>query len=136
MSLLAELRRRNVIRMAILHTGSRLNVAIGILLVVAVALLGFQDGISEEIPNVPARIPQLKVAARTSSYQFKEQNQAIGAIAAALGVDHVLEGSVRRAGDRVLTRQAAASDEREKTRLPPSTINMTTIPRATPIAPT
>ena len=61
----------------------------------------FADGISEEILNVLVRIPQLKVAGRTSSFSFKGRNEDIRAIGAALGVTHVLEGSVRRSGDRL-----------------------------------
>ena len=58
----------------------------------------FSDGISEEILNVLTRIPNLKVAARTSSFQFKGQNQDIANIGKQLQVNHVLEGSVRKAG--------------------------------------
>ncbi len=61
----------------------------------------FADGISEEILNVLARVPQLKVAARTSSFRYKGENIDIAEIAKALRVDHVLEGSVRRQGDKV-----------------------------------
>ena len=58
----------------------------------------FSDGISEEILNVLTRIPNLKVAARTSSFQFKGQNLDIAKIGQQLKVNHVLEGSVRKAG--------------------------------------
>ena len=58
----------------------------------------FSDGISEEILNVLTRIPNLKVAARTSSFQFKGQNLDIAKIGQQLKVSHVLEGSVRKAG--------------------------------------
>ena len=58
----------------------------------------FSDGISEEILNVLTRIPNLKVAARTSSFQFKGQNLDIAKIGEQLKVSHVLEGSVRKAG--------------------------------------
>jgi len=61
----------------------------------------FSDGISEEILNVLTRIPNLKVAARTSSFQFKGQNLDIADIARQLRVNHVLEGSVRKAGDQL-----------------------------------
>ena len=61
----------------------------------------FADGLTEEILNSLARTPDLLVASRTSSFQYKGQNQDISAIAAALGVAHVLEGSVRRGGDRL-----------------------------------
>lgn len=57
----------------------------------------FSDGISEELLNVLAQIPDLRVAARTSSFQFKGQNLDIASIGAQLNVSYVLEGSVRRA---------------------------------------
>lgn len=58
----------------------------------------FSDGISEEILNVLTRIPNLKVAARTSSFQFKGQNLDIADVGKKLQVNHILEGSVRKAG--------------------------------------
>lgn len=61
----------------------------------------FSDGISEELLNVLAKIDGLSVAARTSSFFFKGQNRPIGEIAKILGVKHILEGSVRRAGSTV-----------------------------------
>lgn len=61
----------------------------------------FSDGISEEILNRLARQPGLRVVSRTSSFSFKNTTLDIPAIAAKLGVDIVLEGSVRRAGNRV-----------------------------------
>jgi TolB-like protein len=61
----------------------------------------FSDGISEELLNVLAQFPGLRVAARTSSFQFKGQNQDIGEIARLLKVKHVLEGSVRKAGNKL-----------------------------------
>lgn len=61
----------------------------------------FSDGIAEEILNVLARIDGLKVASRTSSFQFRSASAGIPAIAGELGVRHVLEGSVRKAGNRV-----------------------------------
>lgn len=61
----------------------------------------FSDGLTETLLHMLAQIPDLKVAARTSSFAFKGQNKTIGEIAMALGVAHVLEGSVQRAGDRV-----------------------------------
>jgi TolB-like protein/DNA-binding winged helix-turn-helix (wHTH) protein/Tfp pilus assembly protein PilF len=59
------------------------------------------DGISEEIINRLAQIPALRVIARTSSFSFRGESLNISEIAAKLGVTHVLEGSVRRSGDRV-----------------------------------
>ncbi len=61
----------------------------------------FADGLTEEILNSLARAPDLLVAARTSSFTFKGSNEDIPSIAASLGVNHILEGSVRRAGDRL-----------------------------------
>jgi TolB-like protein/cytochrome c-type biogenesis protein CcmH/NrfG len=59
----------------------------------------FSDGISEELLNVLARYPDLRVAARTSSFQFKGQTPDIADIATTLHVNHVLEGSVRKSGN-------------------------------------
>ena len=61
----------------------------------------FSDGVSEEILNALAKIPELKVAARTSTFQFKGQNQNIAEIGKLLKVSNVLEGSVRKVGNRV-----------------------------------
>jgi len=61
----------------------------------------FSDGISEELLNVLAKLPGLKVAARTSAFFFKGRNVPIPEIARALGVAHVVEGSVRKMGNRV-----------------------------------
>ena len=61
----------------------------------------FADGLTEEILNALARTPDLLVAARTSSFTFKGSNEDIPTIAKALGVEHILEGSVRRSGDRL-----------------------------------
>jgi adenylate cyclase len=61
----------------------------------------FSDGISEEILNVLARIPGLHVAARTSSFSFRNQEKEIPTIAQELKVRMVLEGSVRKQGERV-----------------------------------
>jgi TolB-like protein len=61
----------------------------------------FSDGISEELLNLLAKIPQLQVTARTSSFSFKGKEIAIPEIARTLHVAHVLEGSVRKAGNAV-----------------------------------
>ena len=61
----------------------------------------FSDGISEELINALTRINGLRVTARTSSFAFKNQNLDIRDAARQLSVSHVLEGSVRRSGDRV-----------------------------------
>ena len=58
----------------------------------------FSDGIAEELLNRLAQFPDLKVAARTSAFQFKGKNLDIGEIGRRLNVAHVLEGSVRKGG--------------------------------------
>jgi len=61
----------------------------------------FSDGMAEEILSALAKVKDLKVAGRTSSYSFKGKNEDLRAIGKALVVAHVLEGSVRKQGDRV-----------------------------------
>jgi TolB-like protein/Tfp pilus assembly protein PilF len=61
----------------------------------------FSDGLSEELLNVLAQIPELRVAARTSSFSFRDSKASIDSIARALRVEYVLEGSVRTAAERV-----------------------------------
>ncbi len=61
----------------------------------------FSDGLTEEIINALTRSPGLKVIARTSAFAFKGQNTDVRKIAEVLGVAHVIEGSVRRAGSRI-----------------------------------
>ncbi len=61
----------------------------------------FADGLTEEILNSLAGLPELLVTARTSSFHFKNQDLPIPEIAKILGVNHVVEGSVRRSGERV-----------------------------------
>ena len=61
----------------------------------------FADGISEEILNVLVKTHTLKVAGRTSSFQFRDRDADLRAIAEQLGVDHILEGSIRKANNRV-----------------------------------
>jgi len=71
----------------------------------------FSDGISEELLNVLAKYPGVRVAARTSSFQFKGQNKDIGEIAHLLKVKHVLEGSVRKSGSKLrITAQLIQAD--------------------------
>lgn len=70
----------------------------------------FSDGLTEEIINALAQIPGLKVIARTSAFAFKGQNIDVRRIAETLGVAHVLEGSVRKSGNRVrMTAQLIAA---------------------------
>src|SRR5687768_5166046 len=59
------------------------------------------DGIAEELLNLLAKVPDLKVIARTSSFAFKGQNIEVSEIAKRLNVAHVLEGSVRTSGDKL-----------------------------------
>ncbi len=61
----------------------------------------FCDGLAEELLNALAKIDNLKVAARTSAFSFKGKNRDIGEIGDALGVRNVLEGSVRKSGNRL-----------------------------------
>ncbi|MHA6289580.1 tetratricopeptide repeat protein [Maricaulis sp. CAU 1757] len=61
----------------------------------------FADGIAEELLNALAQFPDLKVAARTSAFAFRGEEVDLTEVGRALGVAHVLEGSVRRAGDRL-----------------------------------
>ncbi len=61
----------------------------------------FSDGMAEEILNLLAKIPSLKVIGRTSSFAFKDKSEDLRVIGETLGVDALVEGSVRRSGDRV-----------------------------------
>ena len=61
----------------------------------------FADGVTEELINVLARLPELRVIARSSSFFFKGRHPDIAEVAEKLNVTHVLEGSVRRSDDRV-----------------------------------
>jgi TolB-like protein/Tfp pilus assembly protein PilF len=71
----------------------------------------FSDGLSEELLNLLAKIPELRVAARTSSFSLKGKDMQISEVGEILKVAHVLEGSVRTAGDRIrVTAQLIQSD--------------------------
>lgn len=61
----------------------------------------FSDGLAEEIINALAHIPGIQVTARTSAFSFKGRDLKVAQIAQELGVEHILEGSVRKAGNRV-----------------------------------
>jgi len=61
----------------------------------------FSDGMSEELLNLLARVPGLQVASRTSSFAYKGRNVDIREVGRELGVETVLEGSVRQSGDQV-----------------------------------
>jgi adenylate cyclase len=58
----------------------------------------FSDGLSEELIDLLSRTPDLRVIARTSSFQFKGRNEDVRSVARALGVANLLEGSVRKSG--------------------------------------
>ncbi len=72
----------------------------------------FSDGLSEELLNLLAQLPQLRVIARTSSFSFKGKEVDVGTIASALHVANVLEGSVRKSGNtlRITAQLIRASD--------------------------
>ncbi|MEO5836547.1 MAG: hypothetical protein ABIQ20_07650 [Thermomonas sp.] len=61
----------------------------------------FSDGMTEELLNVLAKVPQLQVVARTSVFQFKGKGGDVREIGRKLGVSHIVEGSVRRDGQQV-----------------------------------
>ena len=61
----------------------------------------FADGLTEEILNALSQLPELLVTARTSAFHFKGQDLPVQEIASQLGVQHIVEGSVRRAGERL-----------------------------------
>ena len=61
----------------------------------------FCDGLTEELLNVLTRIPNLRVASRTSTFSFKNKAVDLEAAAQKLQVAHILEGSVRKSGNRV-----------------------------------
>jgi len=71
----------------------------------------FSDGLSEELIDLLTKVPDLRVPARTSSFFFKGKSETIPTIARELGVAHLLEGSVRRAGNRLrVTAQLIRAD--------------------------
>lgn len=61
----------------------------------------FADGLSEELINMFANLPELRVIGRTSSFAFKGKNEDLRTIAEKLGVNYVLEGSVRKSGNTI-----------------------------------
>ena len=72
----------------------------------------FADGLSEELLNMLVKVPQLRVAARTSSFSFKGKDVKISDIARELNVSHVLEGSVRKSGNQLrITAQLIKADD-------------------------
>ena len=72
----------------------------------------FSDGLSEELLNLLAKTPELKVIGRTSSFTFKGKNEDLRSIAHKLGVAHILEGSVRKDGNNIrVTAQLIKADD-------------------------
>jgi TolB-like protein len=61
----------------------------------------FSDGLSEEVLNVLSKVPDMKVISRTSAFSFKGKNEDIRVIGEKLGVAYLLEGSVRKAADKI-----------------------------------
>ena len=61
----------------------------------------FSDGISEELLNLLAKIPKLRVISRSSAFSFKGKDVKLAQVAKELNVAHILEGSVRKAGNKV-----------------------------------
>jgi TolB-like protein/Tfp pilus assembly protein PilF len=72
----------------------------------------FSDGMAEELLNALAKVKDLKVAGRTSSFQYRGKSEDLRAIGRALGVATILEGSVRKQGDKVrITAQLVQSED-------------------------
>src|SRR5258708_1777162 len=71
----------------------------------------FSDGMSEEITSALAKIPELRVVGRESAFQFKGAKKDLRAIGQSLNATHIVEGSVRKDGDRVrITAQLVRAD--------------------------
>jgi len=72
----------------------------------------FSDGLADELINHLARVPGLKVVARSSAFQFKGKNEDPRSVGRKLGVTNILEGSLRREGDRVrITAELTKADD-------------------------
>src|SRR4029079_12255865 len=72
----------------------------------------FSDGMTEEITTALAKVPDLRVVGRTSAFEFKGNNKDLRAIGRALSATHLIEGSVRKAGNRVrITAQLIKADD-------------------------
>ncbi len=71
----------------------------------------FSDGLAEELLNLLAKIPELRVSSRTSAFSYKGKDFKISDVGRELNVDHVLEGSVRKSGNKVrITAQLIQTD--------------------------
>src|ERR1017187_10385797 len=72
----------------------------------------FSDGMTEEITSALAKVPDLHVVARTSAFEFKDKNVNIKAMGQELGATHLIEGSVRKVGNRLrITAQLIKADD-------------------------
>jgi TolB-like protein len=72
----------------------------------------FSDGITEEITSALAKVPDLRIVARTSAFEFKGKNVNVKTMGEQLGATHLIEGSVRKAGDRLrITVQLIKADD-------------------------
>ena len=72
----------------------------------------FSDGMTDEITSALAKVPNLRVVGRSSAFQFKDQSKDLRAIGEALGAIYLIDGSVRRAGNRVrVTAQLVKADD-------------------------
>ena len=72
----------------------------------------FSDGMTDEITSALAKVANLRVVGRTSAFQFKGQNKDLRAIGQALGATYLIDGSVRKAGNRVrITAQLIKADD-------------------------
>jgi adenylate cyclase len=72
----------------------------------------FSDGMTEEITSALAKVPDLRVVGRTSAFQFKGRNQDLRTIGQSLAATHLIEGSVRKSGNRVrITVQLIKADD-------------------------
>jgi TolB-like protein len=72
----------------------------------------FSDGMTEEITSALAKVPELRVVARTSAFEFKGKNVNIKTMGSELGATHLIEGSVRKAGNRIrITAQLIKADD-------------------------
>jgi TolB-like protein len=84
----------------------------------------FSDGISEELLSMLAKIPELRVISRSSAFSYKGKGLKVAQIAEELKVEHILEGSVRKSGDRVRI-SAQLVEARSDTHLWSETYNRT-----------
>jgi TolB-like protein len=72
----------------------------------------FSDGVTEELTSALAKVPRLRVVARTSAFQFKDRNEDVRTVGRSLGATHLIEGSVRQAGGRVrITAQLVSASD-------------------------